>query len=157
MKVLIPLLATVIFFSGCTTAGGSGYTITAFKPVLTEDKKALRTSFVGKWLSKQPTKEGGTREALIERFDDGKYLVEFKVYDAKGALTKTQKEFGVWGVSGGIYFTVYRGLVENGQLYPSDPTDAYNYDSYKILEVSSEQLEYISLSSEGRFVYLRVE
>ncbi|TDO98974.1 hypothetical protein [Marinomonas balearica] len=158
MKILAVLLSMALFLTGCaTTTIQNGDALTEFKPVLSEDKEALRASFVGKWLSKQPTKEGGMRETLVERFNDGQYLIEFKVYDAAGTMTITQKEFGVWGVSGGVYFTMYRGLIERGELYPSDPSDAYNYDSYRILETSQKQLEYLSLSSGNRFTYQKVE
>jgi hypothetical protein len=158
MKILSTILLMVLFTASCaTTVLKNEDFITEFKPALSEDKKVLRAVFVGKWLSKQPIKEGGTRETLIERFSDSKYLIEFKTYDSGGTLISTQKEFGFWGVSGGIYFTMYRGRIDAGKFYPSDPSDAYNYDSYKVLEVSEKQLEFLSLSSGNRYTYLKVE
>lgn len=150
-------LCTVIFItSGCVATDLSNqHVVTTHKPQLTEDKKALRESFVGKWQSISPTKEGGTRDTVIERLPDSRYVIEFKIYDAKGDLVNTQREFGFWGVSGGIYFTMYRGWIKNDEFYQADPSDAYNYDSYKIISTTEDKLEYQSLSSGNQFTYSR--
>lgn len=156
LRNLLVLYAVIFMTSACvTTTQQNQNVVTTYKPELTEDKKALRESFIGKWLSSQPTKDGGTRRALIERLPDSRYVVEFNIYDAKGTLIETQREFGFWGVSGGIYFTIYRGWIENDQFYQADPNDAYNYDSYKIISTAENKLEYQSLSSGNLFIYTR--
>lgn len=88
---------------------------------------------------------------------DGRYVTEFKVLDSSANFKSEHKEFGLWGVSGGIYFTMFKGWIENDQLVPSDPTDAYNYDSYKIIDFKSDKLIYESLTSGNQYTYSLVE
>jgi hypothetical protein len=131
--------------------------IFAAKPRLTQDKKAQRTAFIGKWESSQPTKEGGARKTIMDRQSDSRYVVEFTVFNEKSEVSHKQKEFGFWGVSGGIYFTMYRGSIENDEFSPVDPNNAYNYDAYLITDISDNKLVFKSLSSENIFTYTRVE
>ena len=131
--------------------------ISEIKPELTMDKEKQRAFFIGEWESFQPTKEGGKRHTLMTRLPDSRYVVEFKVYNSESKLTIQQKEFGFWGVSGGIYFTMYRGSVENDEFFPVDPNNAYYYDAYMISEITKDKLIYNSLSSENTFTYTRVK
>ncbi len=131
--------------------------ISAVKPDLTMDKEQQRASFIGKWESSQPTKEGGKRHTLMTRLADSRYVVEFKIYDSESQLKIEQKEFGFWGVSGGIYFTMYRGSIENDEFFPVDPNNAYYYDAYQITHIATDKLVYKSLSSENIFTYNRVK
>ena len=146
----------VLFLVGCSTTNNNSGVITAFKPELKEDKKLLRVSFIGKWFSEQETKDGGFRRTTIERMPDSRYLVTFDIFDAEKKLIMNKKEFGYWGVSGGIYFTMYRGWIDQDRLFNVDPSDAYNYDTYKILSTSSDLLNYQSLSSGNLYTYSRV-
>lgn len=159
MKSQLTILSVVFALGTYTTVSAHEEceTITAIKPELSENKVSIRKAFIGKWHSKQPTKDGSTRETIIQRLPDSQYLIEFKFFDAKGNLEKSQKEFGFWGVSGGIYFTMFRGQVENDKLYEVDPTDAYNYDSYKIINTSPQELIYQSLSSGNKYTYDRIQ
>lgn len=147
----------VLFLVGCPAVDNTSTVITVAKPELTENKKALRANFVGKWLSESETKNGGFRRATIERMSDSRYVVTFDVFDAEKELIINQQEFGYWGVSGGIYFTMHRGVIEKDELLNADPSDAYNYDAYKILSTSSDSLNYQSLSSGNLYTYSRVE
>ncbi len=131
--------------------------ISAVKPSLTQDKAAQRTAFIGQWESSQPTKEGGGRKTMMDRQSDSRYVVEFTVLNEKSEVLYKQKEFGFWGVSGGIYFTMYRGSIENDEFFPVDPSNAYNYDTYQITDVSDNKLVYKSLSSENIFTYTRLK
>ena len=126
------------------------------KPSDSEDIQSQRDAFVGKWYSRQPTQGGGFREATIERSVDSRYVVEFKYYTQTRQLKLHQKEFGYWGVSGGIYFTMFRGLIKNDEFHEVDPTNAYNYDAYKIEEATGNKLVFVSLTSQNRFVYEKV-
>lgn len=130
--------------------------VTETKPYLSFEQKKLRDAFVGKWSSRQATKKGGIKVSIINRKVDSRYVIEHKVYDKNSILIQESNEVGIWGVSGGIYFTVFRGWLENGQVTPSDPTDAYNYDAYKIKHVSENRLVYRDLSSGNKYIYKRV-
>ena len=129
--------------------------ITDVKPVLSQDQYQTRDSFIGKWLSVQPTESGGTRNAVIERLGDSRYTITFKFFDSLGKLESEHKEFGLWGVSGGVYFTIYIGFIENNQMFKANPNDAHNYDTYKILSVTDNKLVYQSLSTGNKFTYKR--
>ena len=131
--------------------------ITEFKPSLTKDRKEARDSFIGKWESTQPVKNGGNRHTVIERHYDSRYVVEFKITDENGELKKHQKEFGYWGVAGGIYFTMFRGWINDDEFDNADPDNPYYYDSYKIIEITNGKLTYESLSSNNRFIYTKVK
>lgn len=131
--------------------------ISAVKPDLTMDKEQQRASFIGVWESSQPTREGGKRHTLMTRLADSRYVVEFKIYDSESQLKIEQKEFGFWGVAGGIYFTMYRGSVKDDEFFPVDPNNAYYYDAYQITEIATDRLVYKSLSSENIFTYKRVK
>jgi len=149
------ILALALVLSGCATANKN--IITEFKPALTEDKKALRSLFVGKWISEQPNDKGGKNMTTVDRMADSRYINEFKVFDSTSTLTKEHREFGYWGVSGGVYFTMFRGWINGETLSPSNPADAYNYDTYQIVESSSNKLVYKSLSSGNLYTYTRAK
>ncbi len=158
MKLLLAIIL-IHLLSGCATVKQVHQpdAISTVKPELDEDKLALRESFVGKWLSHQPTKDGGFRNTVIVRHPDSRYFIEFKIYDSLGVQKDTHNEFGFWGVSGGIYFTMYRAQINNDKYYEIDTSDAYNYDSYKILSTSEQKLIYQSLSSGNKYTYKKVE
>jgi hypothetical protein len=146
---------TFIFFLAFNSFASNE--ISAVKPNLTQDKEAQRSAFIGKWESSQPTKEGGVRKTIMDRQSDSRYVVEFTVFNSKSEVSFKQKEFGFWGVSGGIYFTMFRGSIENDEFYPVDPNNAYNYDTYQITDINDNKLVYKSLSSENIFTYTRVK
>lgn len=130
--------------------------ISEFKPAVSKDRKDIRDGFVGQWISRQATDTGGMRHSIIERHEDSRFVVEFKIFDENERLTKQQKEFGYWGVAGGVYFTMFRGWIENDELKHADPDNPYYYDSYEIVEVSDEQVIYKSLTSDNVFTYTKL-
>ncbi|MDQ7048685.1 MAG: hypothetical protein Q9M92_03780 [Enterobacterales bacterium] len=89
----------------------------------------------------------------IERMEDSRYIIEFKVFDSMSILKQENKEFGYWEVSGGVYFTMFRGWFKGEKLLPSNPSDAYNYDAYQIVESSPNKLIYKNLSSANLYTY----
>lgn len=155
MKYVLTLLFSTALFLGCSSTNTP--TITESKPDLTLDKKQLRNSFIGKWKSTQLTKDGNTKHALIERSPDGRYVVEFKIFYPDQTLKYQSKEFGFWGVSGEVYFTMFRGWIKNDKLSPANPNNAYYYDAYKILNASENELSYKNLSSGNKYIYQRAE
>ncbi|MBJ2138527.1 hypothetical protein JEU11_18895 [Paraglaciecola chathamensis] len=154
MKTLLIWVSIIAFCSGCSSTQPSK--VTESKPELSLDKKQLRTSFVGKWESTQPTKDGNSKHAVIERTADGRYVVEFKIFYPDKTLKYQSKEFGFWGVSGGVYFTMFRGWIENDNFSPANLNNAYYYDAYKIVSVLENQLSYENLSSGNKYIYKRV-
>ena len=154
-KLNAVLLVLSLLLTAC--ASQNDYVVTEYKSALSEDKKVLREGFVGRWRSEQPNDKGGTNITTVHRSQDGRYLVEYTILDHQAQIKNHQEEFGFWGVAGGVYFTLFKGWVENDEFYPADPTNAYHYDAYQILAVEPEAITYKNLASGNKFRYLKVK
>lgn len=150
----LALLLTICLFS-CTSPVTSPLAITADKPSLSLSQEQAWKMMIGKWYGKQPTKEGGIREEIIERYSQGTYKVTFRFQD-KGGKLESKTEAGTWGIAGPIYFTVFRGFVDSGHFSPTDPNDPYNYDAYEVSKLNTEEFEYQSVTSGNRFALKKV-
>lgn len=75
----------------------------------------------GKWYGEATTIAGKGMQQLIERRADGIFTVNFRVTDKPGQWFE-QKEFGLWGVSGKIYFTITIG--KQGGISSLSPNQA---------------------------------
>jgi hypothetical protein len=105
---------------------------------------------VGKWFGSLNLEGGGKYMWIMERKNDGTYRVQFRVKDPSGKIIN-KIEVGEWGVSGNIYFTIYKGDLEEGKIVPVDTTDPTYRDAYQILKLTSENFEYEALDEVARF------
>ena len=128
----------------------------SIKPALTKDQEKAWNLMIGKTYINQSTKTGGRKEILSTLSPYGTYEVLFREYDIDGEYTDTI-EFGEWGISGGVYFTIFKGWVSNGKLEKSDPSDPYNRDAYKIITLNKKVFIYQSLVDNTRYVAKRVD
>jgi len=151
--IIVVIIGAII--SGCATTNTSTVEITSEKPSLTLSQEETWNLLTGKWYGSQPTKDGGQKQEIMERSPQGTYKITFRVYDKDGNL-KEQSEAGHWGVSGPVYFTIFRGWVEGDRLSPSNPADPYNYDAYRIIKLDNEVFEYENYSSGNKYVIKRV-
>ena len=94
---------------------------------------------VGSWYGSQETEGGGNYSWIIRRNAQGLYQLEGKV--------TTQIEVGEWGVGRSVYFSIFKGWISDGKITPSDPSDPYNRDIYKILELSGTKFKYQHIDS----------
>lgn len=140
---------------GCVSTEKLAQSVTQVKPELSEFKVEQRAMLVGKWYGDLPTKEGGRKQWVIDRADDGSYQIEFLVTKANNSQQQ-YSESGYWGVAGNIYFSIYRGATHKGEFYPSDPSDPYNYDAYSIINLTSSSFEYQNLDSKNNYVVNKV-
>ncbi len=138
-------------------ASHSDLTVSEYKTAVSEDNQDVRKRFIGRWRSEQPNSSGGTNITTVHRSQDGRYLVEYTILDARSEVKNQQEEFGFWGVAGGVYFTLFKGWIEDDEFYPADPTNAYHYDAYQILAVEPHTITYKNLASGNKFRYLKVE
>lgn len=145
----------VILFSSSALVKAKAPAVTANKPELPVSARELRDSMVGNWLGEAPLKDGGTRKWLMQRKADGTYLVTFKLMPADKP-EEIWHEVGFWGVSYPIYFSIMKGWVTENGIEPSDPSDPYFYDAYKIISVDSEKFKYKSFSSGNAFIIKKV-
>ncbi|MGH2509789.1 MAG: hypothetical protein ACRDHZ_20615 [Ktedonobacteraceae bacterium] len=151
----ITALLVLLTLSGCATTRTSDVAINSEKPSLTLSQDETWNLLIGKWYGSQPTKDGGVKKEIMERSPQGTYQVTFRVYDKEGKY-KEQTETGYWGVSGPVYFTIFRGWVEGDHLSPSNPSNPYNYDAYKIIKLNSEVFEYESYNSRDKYATKKV-
>lgn len=152
---IITTFFTGIILAGCVTTDTSTVEITSEKPSLTLSQEETWNLMVGKWYGDQPTKDGGRKQQIMERSPQGTYKITFRIHDKDGKYNDSA-EAGHWGVSGPVYFTTFRGWVEDNQFSPSDPADPYNYDAYKIIRLDEKIFEYENYSSGNKYTIERV-
>lgn len=150
MPKIVGLVFLLIFFGGC-----AAYKIDERVPDNTHNQISERMSLVGSWHGMQLTKEGGTKEWLIQNDIFGAYSIIYKITEKSGKIN-ISKEFGVWGVSGGIYFMITRAWMYGDSFEEEDPRDPFNYTAYKILKSSIEKMTYQSLKSGNTYFVRKV-
>lgn len=153
-------LIFALIFAGCTSMSTSTNNIIAEKPFLSNSQESSWSLMLGKWYGRQPITEDGFREQITERVADGTYIVTFRLHDVDSNVEE-HIEVGNWGISGPVYFTIFRGWSEGGQISPSDPSDPYNYDpynydAYKIIDLNENTFIYESYSSGNQYTLEKV-
>ena len=137
MKILVALIVAISLV-GCasqTIRSENGY-----KPTISGAQE-MHDIFVGKWHGKSTLENGGHREWLAERTSNGMFTITSKA--TIDGTTDLQKEYGLWGVAGGTYFTITQGFIsESGEIEPADTSDANLYDAYDILEATEDMIRY---------------
>jgi hypothetical protein len=149
--VFLPLLLTL----GCATTEKQVEAVTEAKPELPKSKVQQRNMMLGKWYGDLPTKEGGRRQWTVTRSEDGTYQIDFLITKPDNTEQRFS-EAGHWGVAGNIYFSMYRGAIEQGQFYPSDPNDPYNYDAYNMINLTNSAFEYQNIDSKNKYIIKKV-
>lgn len=110
---------------------------------------------IGKWFGSLDLEGGGKYTWINERKNDGTYKVQFRITDASGKKEEFI-EVGEWGVSGDIYFTIYKGDLEGGKIIPVDTTNPTYRDAYRILNLTNDIFEYEGLDEGSRFSVRKV-
>lgn len=139
--------------TGCTSLNNGSTPVEIFKPDIPKTAE-LRSMLIGRWYGEATHKGGGKRQWLVERFDDGRLLVNFIIETPNETIE--QSEIGQWGVSGPIYFTITQGWLEDGHLFPADRTDAGLYDAYQIIQITPDLFRYRSIEVGDEFTVKRV-
>lgn len=168
MKSAFSLILSVLLLCGCASLGGGDVSVDAeppqnlelvvegltaaeqepptnvssrSEPSFTMPTPAARRTLLGKWYGIAKGNDGGSKEWLIERLNDGTYRIDFRFTSAIGVIS-SQSEVGFWGVSEDIYFRIFRGWAELEGMKSADPTDPDHYDAYEILALSSNYFRY---------------
>ena len=100
-----------------------------------------RKALIGKWYGMTETRGGGRKEWLVERAADGTYRTDFHTVASDGAV-RSQSEVGFWGVSGDIYFRIFRGWVMLDGMKLANPGDPGHYDAYHVEMLNSGHFRY---------------
>ncbi len=154
-KIRIAIVSIFFLLSGCSSIYTSSEKITDNKPYLSKSQKETWGLMVGKWYGSQPTTSGGRKNEIMERHLDGTYRIKFRVV-SKDHIVKESVEVGHWGVSGPIYFSIFRGWLKGEKLTSSRGSDPYNYDAYRIINLTNESFEYEHISTGTKFVVSKV-
>lgn len=144
-----------IILSGCATTHTSIENITSEKPILSHSQKEVWNLMIGNWYGSQPTKDGGKKLEIMERASNGTYKLTFRIYNKNGYYNE-QTEVGYWGVSGTVYFTIFRGWVKGVKFSRANSSDPYNYDAYKIINLTDEIFEYEHFSTGNKYTNKKV-
>jgi hypothetical protein len=140
------------FLVGCSSQPA---TIDSFKPGLSFSAEQAWGLMIGKWFGSQLTSDGFRREWIAIRRPDGQYRITFRYYDADGTYRESI-EFGEWGVDYPIYFSIFRGWVEDGGIKDANPYDPYNRDAYRILSLDEKSMTYQAISNQDIYTLTRV-
>ncbi|WP_040268227.1 hypothetical protein [Pseudomonas rhodesiae] len=124
------------------------------KPISTlqEQEHAL---MIGKWYGEATTLDGKRTQQLSERRADGVFTVNFRVTDKSGQWIE-QKEFGLWGVSGKIYFTITTGKQVGDEITHAIPGNPHLNDAYEIIELTATTYRSKAQDSGNDFTQKRV-
>ncbi len=109
----------------------------------------------GKWYGSEPVLGGGFREQIIERFDDGTFRTIFRIHRTDSKFSENI-ETGQWGISGDIYFSIFRGQIFGSHFISADTGNPYNYDAYHAIHLSKEKFEFEHVTSGKRYVTWKV-
>lgn len=110
---------------------------------------------IGKWYGEATTLDGKRTQQLSERRADGVFTTHFRVTDKSGQWIE-QKEFGLWGVSGKIYFTITTGRQVGDEISHAIPGNPYLNDAYEIIELTDSTYRSKAQDSGSDFTQKRV-
>lgn len=155
-KQLHYLVCAIIVLSGCASISQEKPTLTdGFNPEASQVRKANWNYLVGSWYGSQKTQAGGEYSWLIRRTRQGLYRLEGKITKPSGEV-QNQIEVGEWGAGSTIFFTVFKGWVEGDKVVPSNPSDPYNRDIYKIIKLTESEFQFQHLDNGESFVVRKV-
>ncbi len=154
-KIRIMIAAIAFLLGGCSSLHTSSEKVTDDKPYLSKSQKETWGLMVGKWYGSQPTTAGSRKDQITEHLSDGTYRDRFRVVSEDNKVRETV-EVGQWGVSGPIYFAIFRGWLKDGKLKPSRSSDPYNYDAYRIINLTNKIFEYEHISTGTKYVINKV-
>lgn len=158
MKNINYLFLIAFFLFGCTAARTSEQkNIMLKEPAQPQvaPQQAQWKSMTGNWYSRDIEKQGSTRQQLMQRFTDGSYKLTTKL-KVKDREISNNIEVGYWGVSGPVYFSIFKGWVKHDKLAPSDTSNPDNYRAYKILELTDDQFKYQSYTTSSIYTLNKV-
>jgi hypothetical protein len=157
MRINYALVLT-IFLVGCANTKNSNTSnveVKSSKEFISSSQEMSWKLLSGTWFGSQPTKEGGIKQEIIERVSNGAYRVKFKITSKNGSISKTE-EYGEWGASGSIYFTIFKGFIEDGKESRVD-VEPYNYDAYRIITLNNDMFEYEHVTTGNKYTIKRVQ
>jgi hypothetical protein len=156
MLKTINIVCVILFLAGCAGIAGTQNTLSsAFAPQLSEERKNNWKLMVGTWYGSQKTQDGETYSWIVQHKANGTYKHDAQIIDVNGNIKK-QVEVGEWGIVKNIYFSVFKGWLEDGKFIPSDPTDPSIRDAYEVLELTDDKITYKNLINNDIYTVRKV-
>ena len=154
LRILI-IVFIVIVIPGCSDTHTSQKEVESSKLPVSSNENESWKLLTGKWYGSQPTKDGGTKKFIAQRFSNGEYRIDFRITDKHGE-SDDSSEVGYWGISGNLYFTIFIGWVEDNKITRTKTRSSLNSDAYEILELNDKVFKYRHHSSGDVFTIRRV-
>jgi len=145
----------MLSIQACHIFNTSSVKVEQLKVDLPEDQKERWRLMTGKWYGSQPLKQGGKKEWLITRDENGFYEINFRNHLEDGSIEE-RTEVGDWGIAETFYFSIFNGWIINDQFVPADRRDPYNRDIYKVIRLNESFFEYENISTKDRYTVKRV-
>ncbi len=146
MRISIVTSLVALALAGCASSPG----VYLAKPAAPVGLEHNRGYLAGKWLGEAPVREGGSKMWLNERSPDGTFVITFRNQSSQGDVEISQ-EYGVWGLSGDIYFTKTMGWLKNGEKRPVFGPDSYFDDAYVVKSLTASEFIYESVVTDEVF------
>jgi len=125
-------------------------------PIIEDNAINDWNNLTGKWYGKCKLKNNTIQEWLADRNNDGHYVIEFKTINEDGDNFK-QIEKGEWGISGNVYFTIFKSYIINNYEETVDSTDAYARDTYKVFKLNNKIFKYRHIRTGENFKAEKVD
>jgi len=109
-RLAFTIISSITFLFGCNSLHTANDSVTSSKPELSLSQQDKWNLMVGKWYGSQPTTDGGVKKQITQRSSLGDYKHTFRIYDVDGNYEE-HIEVGEWGVSGQIYFSIFKGWI----------------------------------------------
>ncbi len=119
------------------------------------DPAARREALTGRWFGETSMPDGQVLRWVTDRDVNGTYRTQYHATRSNGE-TEESVEMGQWGLSGGVYFTLQRAWIRNGENLRADPANVYSSDAYDLLSINDRTIDYRSVGSGKRFTAKRV-
>ncbi len=145
--------AIPIYVLGLLIAGCAQNQIAPFKDRLPAEQVAKRQMLIGSWKEEYTNKDGRRWQQFTEFYKYGTYRYQFRHFHPDGGFDD-DFEYGQWGISGDIFFTIETNRLKRGQWGKTSPYEDI-YDAYSILTLTDDEFVYKSVQSGITFTATR--
>ncbi|MDH5484427.1 MAG: hypothetical protein OEY43_04245 [Gammaproteobacteria bacterium] len=133
-------LAALLLVNGCVATKPSDKEVVM--PEEGMSKQDIWQRLTGHWYGSLVNANGSQEKWIIERYPQGSYKVTSRIYQQGSTEFEERIGVGHWGISGPVYFTMFRGWIEDEMITPVNSKDADNYNAHKIDSLDGEMFSY---------------
>ncbi|GAA6170008.1 hypothetical protein [Sessilibacter corallicola] len=132
MKLIkLPIFIVLVMLGACESIKPSYIE----KPYVSDKKIEYWNRLVGTWKGEKELEGGAHVEWIIDRESDGTFRIVFRTTDKNGKVD-TSTEYGQWGVSDNIYFSITDARQVGDEIQRTDRRNPYYYDAYRVIEAT---------------------